>query len=291
MQLTILSTVAEKKSFRAAANELGVSPSAISQAVTNMETLLNIKLLSRSTRSVSLTQAGHRFLARINPALTSIRDAFEETASEQSSPVGTLIITAPRTACELLLMPILSAFSAKYPAITIDLRAEDQHIDIVAAGYDAGLRLGENLEQDMIAIPIGQTQRMQVIGAPSYFQHYGKPKSLEDLKNHVCINRRFANGKIYKWEFEEKGHAISIAVNGPITVNDTQFAIYLAREGIGLAYVMEKLVSDDLATGQLETCLEEFSLPFPGFYLYHSSRRQMRPVLRVFIDFLRQAHT
>ncbi|MCZ4090692.1 LysR family transcriptional regulator [Sinorhizobium psoraleae] len=286
-QLAVLSAVAAHGSFRAAAKELGVAPSAVSHAVASLEASLGVRLLSRTTRSVAPTEEGRRLLERLRPALEEIAHALEAAAETRERPAGNLRITAPRFAADLILAPRLGAFLDRYPDIVLEIANEDGFTDIVEEGYDAGIRLGESLEADMIAVRVGPDLTSAVVAAPSYFERHGRPAHPRELAGHRCIRRRFSNGTLYRWEFEKGVEEITVSVAGPLILGEDRPIIKAALGGAGLAYLFESRVSEDIAAGRLERVLEDWCAPYAGPYLYYPSRRQMRPALRAFIDFFR----
>ncbi|MCA1438737.1 LysR family transcriptional regulator [Ensifer sp. IC4062] len=286
-QLAVLSAVAAHGSFRGAAKELGVAPSAVSHAVGSLEASLGVRLLSRTTRSVAPTEEGRRLLERLRPALDEIAHALEAAAEARERPAGNLRITAPRFAADLILAPRLGAFLDRYPDIVLEIANEDGFTDIVEQGYDAGIRLGESLEADMIAVKVGPDLTSAVVAAPSYFKRHGRPAHPRDLAEHRCIRRRFSNGTLYRWEFEKEGEEITVSVAGPLILGEDRPIIKATLGGAGLAYLFETRVTEYIAAGRLERVLEDWCAPYAGPYLYYPSRRQMRPALRVFIDFFR----
>jgi DNA-binding transcriptional LysR family regulator len=279
--------IAEHGTFTRAAAVLGVTPSALSQALRQLEERLGARLLQRTTRRVGLTDAGRELLARVTPALGAIDAALDDMRQRGGDPAGTLRLTMPQIVVRSLLTPILEEFLAAYPRITLDLRIENRLADLVGEGLDAGIRLGELLERDMIAVPLGGKLRSVVIGAPAYFKRHGRPQHPRDLARHNCVSFRFDSGALYRWEFARAGRWFEIAVGGNLVVNDAELALEAAKQGIALYYAVEPLVRTALAEGRLETALDAFLPPFEGFYLYYPSRLQMPPKLRVFIDFLR----
>ncbi|WEX88456.1 LysR family transcriptional regulator [Sinorhizobium garamanticum] len=286
-QLAVLSAVAAHGSFRGAAKELGVAPSAVSHAVGSLEASLGVRLLSRTTRSVAPTEEGRRLLERLRPALDEIAHALEAAAEARERPAGNLRITAPRFAADLILAPRLGAFLDRYPDIVLEIANEDGFTDIVEQGYDAGIRLGESLEADMIAVKVGPDLTSAVVAAPPYFERHGRPAHPRDLAGHRCIRRRFSNGTLYRWEFEKEGEEITVSVAGPLILGEDRPIIKAALGGAGLAYLFETRVAEYIAAGRLERVLEDWCAPYAGPYLYYPSRRQMRPALRAFIDFFR----
>ncbi|MDE1159965.1 MAG: LysR family transcriptional regulator [Neorhizobium sp.] len=287
-QLAVLAAVAEAKSFRGAARELGIAPSAISHAVSALEESLGLRLLSRTTRSVAPTEEGRRLLETLAPALSDIAATLDGLAEREDRPAGPLRITMTRLAAEDLIVPRIAAFLDLYPGIELDLTTDDRFEDVVAGGYDAGLRLGEHLEQDMIAVRAGPRLTGAIVAAPRYFEEHPTPRHPHDLLEHRCIRRRFASGRIYRWELEKEGKAIVVDVRGPLVLTDQSLIRNAAVDGAGLAYVFNERIADDVAEGRLIRVLEDWCQPFEGFYIYYPSRRQMRPALRAFVDFFRR---
>ncbi|MBK5568529.1 LysR family transcriptional regulator [Ensifer sp. 2YAB10] len=288
-QLAVLAAVAAHGSFRGAARELDVAPSAVSHAVGSLEASLGIRLLARTTRSVAPTEEGRRLLERLAPALDEIAHALEAAADARERPAGNLRITAPRFAADLILAPRLGAFLDRYPEIVLEIANEDGFTDIVEEGYDAGIRLGESLEADMIAVRVGPELESAVVASPDYFKRYGRPQHPRDLAAHRCIRRRFSNGTLYRWEFEKDGEELTVSVEGPLILGEDRPIIKAAMGGAGLAYLFLSRVETGIAEGKLERVMEDWCAPYAGPYLYYPSRRQMRPALRAFIDFFRHS--
>lgn len=285
--LQAFAAVARLRSFRRAAVELGVSPSALSHALRGLETRLGVRLLNRTTRSVAPTAAGERLLLRLSPALLDIHGALEEINAFRDSPLGTLRINAPRPACELVLAPLVAKFLSLHPGMQVDLVSDDAFVDIVATGFDAGVRFGESLQQDMVALPLGPAQRFIVVGAADYLARQGQPKCPRDLAQHRCIRIRFPNGNFYRWEFSRAGEALEIEVDGPLAADDMAVMIQAAEAGIGLAYVYAQYAAPGLQAGRLHTVLADWCPEMPGFYLYYPSRKLMPAGLKAFVDMLR----
>ncbi|AQR64417.1 LysR family transcriptional regulator [Aquaspirillum sp. LM1] len=280
--------VARLRSFRRAAAELEVSPSALSHALRNLETRLGVRLLNRTTRSVAPTEAGERLLARLSPALRDIQGALDEVNAFRDSPLGSLRLNAPRPACELVLAPLVAAFLARHPGMQVELVADDALVDIVAAGFDAGVRFGERLQQDMVAIPIGPPQRFIVVASPDYLARHGVPRTPRDLTAHGCIRIRFPGGALYRWEFSRAGESLDIEVNGALTVGEMPLMIHAAERGLGLAYVYASYAADALAAGRLVSVLDDWRAMDERFYLYYPSRRLLPAGLRAFVDMVRE---
>ena len=282
-------SIARHGSFTRAAGELDVTASALSQMLAQFERQLGVRLLQRTTRRVGLTEAGREFLARIAPAMDVIDDAVETARQYGERPAGTLRVTVATGA---VLAPVLAAFVAAYPDITLEINVNTALTDLVAQAYDAGIRLGDRLEKDMIAIPLGGPMRSVVVGSPDYFARHGKPKHPRDLARHNCARFRFAGGGIYRWEFAhpsgaQRGHWFEIDVGGNLIVNDNTLAIAAARDGIALTHLIAPPAQADLDAGRLESVLDRWLPPYDGLYLYYPSRYHVPPKLRVFIDFLK----
>jgi DNA-binding transcriptional LysR family regulator len=285
-QLAIFAAVANLRGFRSASASLRLSPSAVSHAISELEAKLECRLFQRSTRSLALTEAGARLLERLGPALGEIELAVRDASEIDVRPRGRVRITAQYLSAEHLLAPHLASFLSAHPEISLEITTDDRFVDIVAEGYDAGIRLGENLEPDMIATRIGGQLRLILIAAPSYLEKYGAPRSLEELTKHKCLRRRFSSGRIYDWEFERNGEAVVLHdLRATITSNNDRLLLDAAINGVGIAYLLEPRVAGHLAQGRLTALLPEYTPPFSGFFLYHPSRKQMRPALRAFIDF------
>ncbi len=286
--LAAFAVVAEERSFTRAAARLGVSPSALSHTMRRLEERLRIKLLARSTRSVSTTEAGERLLARLGPALGEISGAVEELGQLLERPSGQIRISASRGAARMVLAPALPRFIGRYPDIVVEVLIEPAFTDIVARRFDAGIRLGESLEKDVVAVPVTGPLRMAVVGAPHYFAKHSAPATPRNLRMHRCINFRLpAAGTIYKWEFEQGRHSVEVGVDGPLVFDDEDMVIDAALAGVGLAYVIEDQVASLLQAGALTRVLEDWCAPFPGFFLYYPGRRQLSPALAALIDAIR----
>jgi len=284
-----LAIVAEKRSFTAAAAALRVTPSAVSQSVRALEQRVGVRLLQRTTRSVGLTEAGVRFMARLKPALEGVRDAFDSLSELRERPAGTLRLTLPRVAYQQVLAPRLGAFLAAYPEIRLEAHFDEAFVDVVEAGFDAGIRIGEMVERDMIGVKLGPDLRAAVVGSPAYFANRGKPKHPRELQAHDCINyRRRSSGAIYAWEFTEDGRDFQVAVSGRLVLDDGELLIEAALDGLGLAHVMDCSVHELVASKRLQRVLERFCPPFPGFYLYYPSRAQLAPKLQALIGFFKR---
>ena len=264
-----------------------MSVSAVSQAITGLEESLGVRLLARTTRSVAPTAAGERLLGQLQPALASIEEALEQASASQADIAGKLRFSAPRTAVQHVLLPLALRFMRRYPAVSVEILAQDAFTDIVASGFDAGIRFGESLQQDMIAVPLGGPLRFAIVGAPGYLDGQRRPELPADLHDHDCIQRRFTDGSLYRWELERDGKAVELAVTGNLIVNDDALMLDAALAGQGLALLIEGLAAEALAQGRLVRLMEDWCPAFPGLFLYYPSRRLMRPALRTFVDFLK----
>ena len=286
--LAAFAAVAEQRSFTRAAAELGMSQSALSHAVKALEERLGARLLSRTTRSVSTTEAGETLLRSLRPALGEITSGVNAVGALRGKPSGTLRITATKHAVSSVLMPVLSGFLASHPDIRIDTIVDDNLTDIVEDRFDAGIRFGDIVEKDMIAVRVGADIRMAVVGAPSYFADRPVPRTPRELAGHRCINyRRVKAGGLYAWDFEQKGRPLHVRVDGPLVFNNSDLIREAALAGQGLAYVYENEVVADIAAARLTRILEKWCPAFPGYYLYHPSRRQTPPALTALIGALR----
>lgn len=285
--IPVFLAVAEEGGFRAAGRRLGVTGSAVSHSLKRLEERLGITLVHRTTRSVSLTEAGQRFYAAVRPALEDLRAAVTEIGELAGEPQGLLRLHVGISAESFLMGPDLTSFMAAYPRIRLELAVSDDRPDIVAGGYDAGIELGEVIDRDMIAIPVTGKMRLAVVGSPAYFAEHPVPTHPRDLTEHVCINwHRTPDAPAYRWEFTEEGRDFSVAVEGRVLCNDGGVNRHLARAGLGLAVAYREEVAEDIARGKLVSVLDEFLPPFDGCYLYYPSRRHTSPALRTLIDYL-----
>jgi DNA-binding transcriptional LysR family regulator len=288
--LRALLCVAEKRSFRAAAAELRVTPSAVSQIVRALEERVGVRLLQRTTRNVGLTEAGVHFIAQLKPAFHGIDVAFESLSALRGRPSGLLRLTMLRTGYSDVLRPKLASFLAAYPDIRIDLALDEALSNIVAEGFDAGIRLGHSLDPGMIAVRISPDQRLVIVGSPSYLARRGKPTHPRDLHDHDCISlRMITSGAVNRWKFLENGKDLEIAVEGHVVTNDGAVLVDAAAEGIGLAYVFENMVSALVAEKRLARVLDKYCPQIPGYFLYYPSRLNLAPKLKVLIDFLKES--
>jgi len=278
--------VAEHRGFSAAAAALEVSPSALSQAIRQLETRLGVRLLNRTTRSVSLTEAGEAYLSRIGPALGDVLEAGEQVHALQGRPSGVLRINAARVSIAMVLQPLLAGFLKAHPDVHIELSNDEGYVDIVERGLDAGVRLGESVQKDMIAVPLGGPLAVAVVGSPAYFKRHSVPQHPTELVEQQCVRFRFSgSGAIYKWEFQIEDRLVEFEVGGPLTISDSMFSIEAALDGLGLAYTFEPLAQPLIRAKRLKRVLSEFSPTFPGFYLYYPGRRQQPAKLKAFVDY------
>lgn len=279
--------VAEEGNFRAAADRLGVTRSAVSQAIRRLEDICGIALVSRTTRSVRLTEAGNRFREKLSQPMADVKSAFEDVAGD-ARPSGLLRIAVTSIAERFLSGPLIASFAQAHPAITIDVTVTDDVFDIVAAGYDAGVRLGDVIEQDMVAVPLTKKEREVVVATPGYFDIHGTPRHPRDLVDHRCIGwRPSPSAAPYRWEFEEDGIPFDVAVEPQITTNDLYLMIRTALAGGGITFALEETFRPYIERGELITALHEYLPAFPGFFLYFPNRRNMAPKLRALLDHVR----
>lgn len=281
-------TIARKASFRAAALELGMSTSALSNAVGKLEAALGVRLFNRTTRSVSLTDAGRLFIEQVGPALQDIRGAMEAVRSQQATPSGTLRINAFAMAAREILSPLVLEFLRRYPQVHVDLVTEGRLVDIVADGFDLGVRGADLVPSDMIAVSLGRPQRYAVVGSPTYTEKHGKPRVPPDLLQHPCIRVRLPNGSLYRWQFEKHGQTAQINVSGPITLDEASLARTAVLEGVGLGFFMEQDVRTDIEAGRLVRVLEDWTPPFGGLSLYYPGRRNPSAALKAFVGLARE---
>ena len=286
--LAAFAVVAEEGSFTRAAAKLGMSQSALSHAMKGLEERLKVRLLSRTTRSVSTTEAGETLLRSLRPALEDIASGLARVGALGGGAAGTVRLTATKHAIRTVIMPVLPGFLAANPDIQVDLVVEDGLVDIVAGRFDAGIRFGDIVEKDMIAVRVGPDIGMAVVGAPAYFAQNPTPQNPRDLAAHRCINYRLVKaGGLYAWDFEENGRPLEVRVDGPLVFNDSDLIRQAAVAGLGLAYVYEDDAAEDIQAGRLVKILGDWCAPFPGYFLYHPSRRQTPPPLAALIAALR----
>ncbi|TIU08833.1 MAG: LysR family transcriptional regulator [Mesorhizobium sp.] len=280
--------VARRSSFRGAALELGMSTTALSNAVGKLEAHLGVRLFNRTTRSVSLSDAGRLFVENVGPALQDIHGAMDAARSKQANPTGTLRINSYATAAREILSPLLLEFIKRYPQVHIDLVTEGRLLDIVAEGFDLGVRRAALVPSDMIAISLGRPQRNVVIGSPDYFKSYGTPSTPTDLLQHRCIRIRLPNGALFRWRFEKDGEPLLIDVNGPMTLDEASLSRGTVLEGVALGYVMERDVREDIEAGRLISVLKEWLPPSDELCIYYPGRRNPSAAHRAFGELARE---
>lgn len=280
--------IARERSFTRAAAQIGVSTSALSHTIRGLEERLGIRLLTRTTRSVVPTETGERLLDAIGPHFDGIEAELTTLDALRDKPAGTIRITTGIHAAETILQPAITRLLLTYPDIKVEISINSGFVDIVADRFDAGVRLGETIAQDMVAVRIGPDMRMAAVASPAYFGRREPPRSPQDLARHACINLRFpTHGSLYAWEFERDGRALNVRVEGQLTVNDIALARQAACEGLGIAYLPEDYVEPDVEAGRLTRVLDPWCPPFPGYHLYYPSRRQQSPPLALLIEALR----
>ncbi|PPQ36824.1 DNA-binding transcriptional regulator, LysR family [Rhodoblastus acidophilus] len=280
--------VAEERSFTRAAARIGTSQSSLSHTIRRLEERMGVRLLTRTTRNVAPTEAGEQLAQTLRPAFNEIRARLDSITALRQKPAGAIRITSSRHATETILMPAAMRLMADYPDIMVEISIEGRLTDLVAERYDAGVRLGERVEKDMIAIKIGPELRMAVVGSPDYFARNPKPATPHDLTQHVCINLRLPTlGGLYAWEFENNGRPLNVRVDGQFTCNDAPMIVRAAVNGLGLACLPDDQFDDLIAQGRLIRVLEDWCPPFPGYHLYYPSRRQVSPAFELFVEALR----
>lgn len=280
--------VARERSFTRAAAQLGVSQSALSHAMRNLESRLDVRLLTRTTRNVAPTEAGERLYQSLSPHLQEIEQEISALRDSRERPAGNIRLTAAEHSMNTVLWPRLKPFMQQYPDINIEVIVDNALTDIVDERFDAGVRLGEQVARDMIAVRIGPDMRMAVVGSPEYFARHGIPQTPHDLQHHRCINMRLpTRGGLYAWEFEHHGEPLRVRVEGQLTLNSLPQRLEAAEAGLGLAYVPEDTIADGVAAGRLQHVLTNWCVPFPGYYLYYPSRRQHTTAFALLVDALR----
>jgi DNA-binding transcriptional LysR family regulator len=277
-------SVAQHRSFRRAAAELGVTPSAISQAVRALETRVGAVLFMRTTRSVGLTEAGERFLSRAKPAFEELVAASEVARELGQRPAGLLRLSVPRAVVPILLEPLIASFCQAYPEVEVEIAASEELIDLAAEGFDAGIRLGQFIAADMVAVRLTKPFRFIIVGSPAYLARSGRPERPDDLRQHACLRLRRSNGALALWSLNDNGRVIEIAVSGPLIANDFPTMLGAAIEGVGLAQVPEPIAVGAVTAGKLVRVLGPFAPMAPGVFLYYPGHRQIMPKLRAFID-------
>ena len=279
--------VAERRSFSAAAADLGVSPSAISQTIKGLEARVGAPLFMRTTRSVGLTQAGEMFLERAAPAYAGLGDAYEAARNLGNRPAGRLRINLMRGAVQPLFEPIIAGFCETYPEIELEIYAEDALADLSAGGFDAGVRMGESLDADVIAVRLTGPFRFVAVATPGYLEKHGRPETPEELRNHRCVRMRMGSGALMPWTFEKGNREIEVGVTGPVIVNDFTAMMVAVHAGVAMGMTAEPVVKAQVAAGDLELVLGDYACSTSGLFLYYPSRKQVMPKLRAFIDYVR----
>lgn len=284
--LAVFRVVAAERSFTRAAARLGVTQSALSQTMKRLEAELGVKLLVRTTRSVAPTDAGEQLLGTLDPALADIAASLDLLKRQRGEPAGTIRVTTGQHAAYTVLWPALERLLPHYPDIHVEVSVDNNYVDIVAHRFDAGIRLGEQLERDMVGIPISPALRMAVVGSPAYLAHHGRPQTPADLRSHRCVRFMRLSGAIPAWEFEKDGRKVSVKTGGGPVFTDGELLIRAASSGLGLGYIMEDQVEAALARGDLERVLEDWCQPFPGYYLFYPNRRHPATAFKVFVEAL-----
>lgn len=283
IELDAVLAIARRGSFRAAALELGISTTALSNVIAKLERNLGVRLFNRTTRSVSVTDAGRNFIAQVGPALLDIHEAMNVARSQQVTPSGTLRINTFATAAREVFAPLILEFLRRYPQVHVDLVTEGRLVDIVAEGFDLGIRTQNLVPTDMIAIPIGLPRRNAVVGSPAYFQKHDRPLVPPDLLGHSCIRVRLPNGTLFRWPFEKDGRAVQVDVGGPITLDEAGLVRATALADFGIGFTMESSIRDDLASGRLVRVLEDWTPPLAPLCIYYPSRRNPSAAFSAFV--------
>lgn len=282
--LTAFVAVATRRSFRRAADELGTAPSTLSHAMRALEERMGVRLLNRTTRSVSPTEAGFALLARLQPALATLDDALDSVAAFRGNVAGTVRINAPRLGATLLVRDVLPLMAQRFPNVVVDLVVEGKLVDIVAGGFDAGLRLMDSVAKDMIAVPLAGSVSFICVASPAYLERFGEPDTPDELGRHLCIGHRVPSGKLYRWEFERAGQPLTIDTAGPVILDDEELMVEAAIEGLGIAYVASPAAEAALARGQLRRVLSAWTPAPEGIAVYYPGHRAVPPALRAFLD-------
>lgn len=286
--LVVFLAVAEERSFTRAAARIGTSQSSLSHTIRRLEERMGVSLLTRTTRNVVPTEAGEELARTLRPALNEIQSRLDSIAALRQKPAGTIRITSSRYATDRILMPVVTRLMADYPDLKVEISVDQKLTDLVAERFDAGVRLGEQVEKDMIAVRIGPEIRMAVVGSPAYFEKHPKPGTPHDLTQHACINLRLPTlGGLYAWEFEKNGRPLNVRVDGQFTCNDVPPIVQAAVDGLGLACLPDDQFGSHIEEGRLVRVLEDWCPPFPGYHLYYPSRRQPSPVFEMLVNALR----
>lgn len=287
-ELTAFMAVAEHKNFARAAAMLDLSPSTLSQIIRALESRLGVRLLHRTTRHVSLTEVGEHFLRRIRPAFDELHAATESINDFRDTPMGTLKLSVSSIPAQMILAPLLKDFLHAYPAIQLEISVDNINTDIVEGQFDAGIRYGRQIAQDMQLVTASPPSRIIAVASPDYLAHHTAPVTPDDLQTHACIRLRMASRQLLAWSFEKAGNTIELLVNGPLIVNDVDLLIKAVRDGIGIGYMVESYIAEDIRQQKLIPLLEDWSPPYHGWYLYYAGRRHLSAPLKAFISFLRE---
>jgi DNA-binding transcriptional LysR family regulator len=287
-ELTTFVMVAEERSFRRAAARLSLTPSTLSHSLRSLEERLGVRLLNRTTRSVSPTDAGQTLLDQLMPAFSAIEAAVRELDAFRARPRGRLRLNVPSVAAMTILAPIFQRFAEEYPEVTLDVAVSGAYVGKEASGFDAGIRLGYALEKDMTAVRVSPDFVSAVVGSPKYFALHSTPKTPRELHDHLCINYRLNSGDLYRWKFGQNSNSFVVQVKGPLIVDSPNLQILAALDGVGLAYVAESMVTEHLASGALIRVLADWAIKVQGFYLYYPGRRQTPVALKALVDILRR---
>jgi DNA-binding transcriptional LysR family regulator len=279
--------VAEERSFTRAAKRLGVSPSALSHAIRGLEERIGVRLLARTTRSVAPTEAGEQLFSSVRPAFGDIHQAVEQVSSLRDRPAGRVRLLLPRSAAMIALVPKLAQLARDYPDVVLDVTTDNSRVDLVAAGFDAGIEIGEFIQKDMVAVRVSKDLRAAIVGSPEYFASRPRPRHPRDLLNHTCINFRQGSRGMYRWEFERGKQSVAVEVDGPLIVNDAEIQVRAALDGVGVVWTLEHYAEPFISAGKLVRVLEAWCAPFPGYFLYYPSRRQQPAALSALIKTLR----
>jgi len=281
-------TVAEERSFTRAAKRLGLSRSAVSHAIRGLEERLGVRLLARTTRSVAPTEAGTRLITGLRPALAEVESVLDQVVALRDRPAGRLRLLVTPLATAMVLGPKVASFGRRFPDVVLEVTTtQEGRTELVAAGFDAGIHLGESIQRDMVAVRVSRDQRLAVVGSPQYLASHRKPRTPHDLTRHACINLRGGSAGPYRWEFEKNGEALAVDVRGPLIADSADLMIRAAVDGLGLTFSFEEYVASHIAHGSLVRLLEDWCPPFAGYFLYYPSKRQQSPALAALIEKLR----
>lgn len=280
--------VAREGSFRGAARALGLSTTALSNAVAKLETRVGVRLFNRTTRSVSLTDAGRAFIEQAGPALRDLHGAMEAVRAQQTTPSGTLRINSFASGAREIMAPLVLEFLRRHPGVHVDLVTEGRLVDIVADGFDLGVRRADLVPADMIAVPLGRPQRHAVVASPAYIGEHGEPRAPMDLGRHRCLRTRLPNGALFRWHFEKRGETLQVDVNGPITLDEASLARMAVLQGVGIGFFLEQDVRDDIAAGRLVRVLDDWTPPIADLCLYYPGRRHPSAALKEFVGLARE---